>query len=149
MRPLFSKKHQTSSQLSVATLAPMVDIFTILVIAVLRASSPQAPLILPEASMDLPISQQETIAPELLVLDIGKDGIYVDGFRVTSRQFWEDSDTALITEVYQSLQQQAKTHVKIRVDQDVPWSLLSKALHTAQQAGYQDIEMLVISNTSL
>ena len=149
MTPLFSKKHRSSGQLSIATLAPMVDIFTILVIAVLRASSPQAPLTLPEPSMELPISQQETITPERLVLDIGKDGIYVDGFRVTSRQFWEESDAALITEVYQSLQQQAKTQVKIRVDQDVPWSLLSKALHTAQQAGYQDIDMLVISNSSL
>ena len=89
MKSLFAKKHRTAGQLSIATLAPMVDIFTILVIAVLRASSPQAPLSLPEASMELPISQQETIAPELLILDIGKDGIYVDGFRVTSRQFWK------------------------------------------------------------
>lgn len=149
MNPLFTKTNRNSGHLSIATLAPMVDIFTILVIAVLRASSPQAPLILPEATMELPISMQETIAPELLVLDIGQDGIYIDGFRITSRAFWEESDSALITEVYQSLQQQAKTQVKIRVDQDVPWSLLSKALHTAQQAGYQDIEMLVISNTSL
>ena len=149
MKPLFQRKKRSSGELSIATLAPMVDIFTILVIAVLRASSPQAPLLLPEGNMELPISQQDSIAPELLVLDIGKDGIYVDGFRVTARTFWENNDEALITEVYQSLQQHAKTQIKIRVDQDVPWALLSKALHTAQQAGYQDIEMLVISNSSL
>lgn len=149
MKPLFQRKQRSNGQLSIATLAPMVDIFTILVIAVLRASSPQAPLLLPEGNMELPISQQELIAPELLVLDIGKDGIYIDGFRVTARAFWENNDAALITEVYQSLQQHAKTQIKIRVDQDVPWALLSKALHTAQQAGYQDIEMLVISNSSL
>ena len=61
---------------------------------------------------------------------------------------WEQSEDILITEVYSSLQQHAKREVKIRVDRDIPWSLISKALHTAQQAGYEDIEMLVISKSS-
>lgn len=146
---LFSNSRSRSSGLGMATLAPMVDIFTILVIAVLKASSPQPPLVLPEGTMELPLSAQEDISMEQLVIDIGKDGIYVDGFRVTARQYWENSDDILITEVYSSLQQRAKREVKIRVDKDVPWSLISKALHTAQQAGYKDIEMLVISKSSL
>ena len=146
---LFSNASSRSSGLGMATLAPMVDIFTILVIAVLKASSPQPPLVLPEGTMELPLSAQEDISMEQLVVDIGKDGIYVDGFRVTARQYWENSEDILITEVYSSLQQRAKREVKIRVDKDVPWSLISKTLHTAQQAGYEDIEMLVISKSSL
>ena len=146
---LFSNARSRSSGLGMATLAPMVDIFTILVIAVLKASSPQPPLVLPEGTMELPLSAQEDISMEQLVVDIGKDGIYVDGFRVTARQYWENSEDILITEVYSSLQQRAKREVKIRVDKDVPWSLISKTLHTAQQAGYEDIEMLVISKSSL
>ncbi len=150
MTPLFKrKKDSRSGHLSVATLAPMVDIFTILVIAVLRASSPQAPLILPEGDMNLPLSKQEELSAELLVVDIAKNGIYVDGFRVTARKYWEDSDEILITEVYSALQQQAKKQVTIRVDRDIPWDLVSKSLHTAQQAGYQDIELLVLSTSSL
>ena len=146
---LFPNTHKRSSGLGIATLAPMVDIFTILVIAVLKASSPQPPLTLPEGTMELPLSAQEEISIEQLVVDIGEDGIYVDGFRVTARQYWEQSEDVLITEVYSSLQQHAKREVKIRVDRDVPWSLISKTLHTAQQAGYEDIEMLVISKSSL
>lgn len=146
---LFSNARGRSSGLGMATLAPMVDIFTILVIAVLKASSPQPPLVLPEGTMELPLSAQEDISMEQLVVDIGEDGIYVDGFRVTARQYWENSEEILITEVYSSLQQRAKREVKIRVDKDVPWSLISKTLHTAQQAGYEDIEMLVISKSSL
>ena len=146
---LFSNALSRNSGLGMATLAPMVDIFTILVIAVLKASSPQPPLVLPEGTMELPLSAQEDISMEQLVVDIGKDGIYVDGFRVTARQYWENSEDILITEVYSSLQQRAKREVKIRVDKDVPWSLISKTLHTAQQAGYEDIEMLVISKSSL
>ena len=146
---LFAKTRVQNSGLGIVTLAPMVDIFTILVIAVLKASSPQPPLTLPEGSMELPLSAQEEISIEQLVVDIGKEGIYVDGFRVTARQYWEQSEDILITEVYSSLQQHAKREVKIRVDRDVPWSLISKALHTAQQAGYEDIEMLVISKSSL
>ena len=146
---LFSSRRDHGSGLGIATLAPMVDIFTILVIAILKASSPQPPLTLPEGTMELPLSSQEEISMEQLVVDIGEDGIYVDGFRVTARQYWENSEAILITEVYSSLQQHAKREVKIRVDRDVPWSLISKALHTAQQAGYEDIEMLVISKSSL
>jgi biopolymer transport protein ExbD len=146
---LFPNTNKRSSGLGIATLAPMVDIFTILVIAVLKASSPQPPLTLPEGTMELPLSAQEEISIEQLVVDIGEDGIYVDGFRVTARQYWEQSEDVLITEVYSSLQQHAKREVKIRVDRDVPWSLISKTLHTAQPAGYEDIEMLVISKSSL
>jgi len=146
---LFSHRTQRTNGLGVATLAPMVDIFTILVIAVLKASSPQAPVVLPEGSMELPLSNQENISVEQLVVDIAKEGIYVDGFRVTAREYWEQSEDILISEVYSSLQQHAKKDVKIRVDKDVPWSLISKTLHTAQQAGYEDIEMLVISSSSL
>ena len=146
---LFSHRTQRTNGLGVATLAPMVDIFTILVIAVLKASSPQAPVVLPEGSMELPLSNQENISVEQLVVDIAKEGIYVDGFRVTAREYWEQSEEILISVVYSSLQQHAKKDVKIRVDKDVPWSLISKTLHTAQQAGYEDIEMLVISSSSL
>ncbi len=146
---LFANKRRNQGGLGIATLAPMVDIFTILVIAVLKASSPQPPPVLPEASMDLPLSAQEDISMETLVVDIAKDGIYVDGFRVTARQYWEDNEDILITEVYSTLQQRAKKEVKIRVDKSVSWALISKALHTAQQAGYEDIEMLVISKSSL
>lgn len=146
---LFSHRRHRTNGLGIATLAPMVDIFTILVIAVLKASSPQPPVTLPEGSMELPLSNQENISIEQLVVDIAKEGIYVDGFRVTAREYWEQSEEILISEVYSSLQQHAKKDVKIRVDKDVPWSLISKALHTAQQAGYEDIEMLVISSSSL
>jgi biopolymer transport protein ExbD len=146
---LFSDRRQRTNGLGVTTLAPMVDIFTILVIAVLKASSPQPPVTLPEGSMALPLSNQENTSVEQLVVDIAKEGIYVDGFRVTAREYWEQSEEILISEVYSSLQQHAKKDVKIRVDKDVPWSLISKALHTAQQAGYEDIEMLVISSSSL
>lgn len=146
---LFSKQRDRDSGLGISTLAPMVDIFTILVIAVLKASSPQPPLTLPEGSMELPLSAQEEISTEQLVVDIGNDGIYVDGFRVTARKYWEESEEILISEVYSSLLQHAKREVKIRVDKDVSWSLISKTLHTAQQAGYEDIEMLVVSTSSL
>ena len=105
---LFSHRTQRTNGLGVATLAPMVDIFTILVIAVLKASSPQAPVVLPEGSMELPLSNQENISVEHLVVDIAKEGIYVDGFRVTAREYWEQSEDILISEVYSSLQQHAK-----------------------------------------
>lgn len=146
---LFAPQAKASTGLSVATLAPMVDIFTILVIAVLKASSPQPPLVLPEANMELPLSSMDNAWTANLIVDIGKDGVYVDGQRVTSREYWEKSTEVIITEVYTNLQQRGKKYVQIRAEASIPWSLLSKVIQTAEFAGYDKVELVVLSNSSL
>ena len=77
---LFPNANKRSSGLGIATLAPMVDIFTILVIAVLKASSPQPPLTLPEGTMELPLSAQEDISMEQLSSTLEKMGFLLMAF---------------------------------------------------------------------
>ena len=84
-----------------------------------------------------------------VIVDIGKDGIYVDGWRMTSSQYWINSDDILIREVYAALQMRAEQKLKIRADSEAHWELVGKMLLTAQQAGYKDIELVALSNSSL
>ena len=59
-RGLFSRGGSASAaKLSTASLAPMVDMLTILVVAVLRTWSTDPPVEIPEANFSLPISAQE------------------------------------------------------------------------------------------
>ena len=139
MRRLFSAPPNDSAGLQVAALAPMVDLFTILVVAVLRASSPEPPVQIPEPEFDIPLSVQERPTAHGVIVDIGKKAIYVDGWRATSTQYWIDSDEVLISEVYAALQMKSEDTLKIRADSDTDWSLVGKALLTAQQAGYKDM----------
>ena len=149
MRRLFSKSSPQKHGLQAAALAPMVDLFTILVVAVLRASSPEPPIEVPEPDFDIPLSVQEHPTMKGVIVDIGKNGIYVDGWRATSSDYWTTSEEVLISEVYAALQMKADTKLKIRADSDAQWKLVGKMLLTARQAGYQDIELIALSNSSL
>ena len=148
-RILFSRSAPKPTGFSAAVLAPMVDIFTILVIAVLRSSSPEPPMSTPEPNLEPAVSAQERGMLTAVQVDVGMEGIYVEGYRITSRQYWEENDELLINELYALLEQQGKKQVQVRLDHRIPWRLTRKILLTAQQAGYEDIELLALSNTSL
>ena len=148
-RPLFRASRTRNSAFSVAAFAPMVDIFTILVIAVLRSSSPEPPMQVPEVDFEPALSQQERGHLQAIQIDIAKEGIYLDGYRISSRRYWEDSEELLIPELQTLLQQLGQTQLQIRSDSSIPWKLTQKILLSAQQAGYQDIELLALSNSSL
>lgn len=148
-KALFKKSASSQTGFSVAALAPMVDIFTILVIAVLRSSSPEPPMSIPEPNFEPAISAQERGMLKAVQIDIGMEGIYLEGYRITSRKYWEENEELLINELYALLEQQGKKQVQIRSDHRIPWKLTRKILLTAQQAGYEDIELLALSNSSL
>ncbi|MAA79399.1 MAG: hypothetical protein CL916_09075 [Deltaproteobacteria bacterium] len=148
MKKLFTKK-KSLPMLSVAALAPLIDIFTILVVAVLKSSSAAAPPQLPEAQTDLPLSAQEQPVLQIATIDIGKDGIYFNGIRVSSRAYWEKQDAPIIEELYTRMLLTPPKQVQIRADAGVPWILIDKALATSRQAGCTDIELLAMNKDSL
>jgi biopolymer transport protein ExbD len=148
-KSLFKKRRAKQTGFSVATLAPMVDIFTILVIAVLKSSSPESPMSVPEPNFEPALSIQERGHLKAIQIDLGTEGIYLEGYRITSRKYWEESEELLIKELYTLLEQQGKKQVQIRSDHRIPWKLTRKVLLTAQQAGYENIELLALSNSSL
>jgi len=148
MKRLFSRK-ATPSMLHIAALAPLIDIFTILVVAVLKSSSAVAPPQLPEPQTQLPISAQKQSIQQPDTVDIGKDGIYFNGNRVSSRAYWEQQSAPLIQELYESMLANPPEKLQIRADSAVPWTLIDKTLATARQAGCTDVELLAIQTDSL
>ena len=138
-RSIFASRKRHQATLSAAAFAPMIDLFTILVVAVLRGAAPETPLNLPSQQLQLPISQSESAPSQGIVIDIAGDGIYVDGRRATGIKYWEKSDELLIPAVYQRLQQRPGETSDCS-DEEVSWSLISKVLLTAQQAGSTKIE---------
>lgn len=148
-RRIFGRRGRRSAGLSSAALAPMVDVMTILVIAVLRTWSTDAPAQLPEEGSRLPLSSQEQAANKGIMVDVGAEGLYVEGWRAGSSTYWADSDAILIDEVYESLQNLSGSRVTVRAHEAAPWSLVGKVLFTAQQAGYENVELVAVSRASL
>ena len=149
-RGLFSRSRRSAAaRLSTASLAPMVDMLTILVVAVLRTWSTDPPVEIPEANFSLPISAQEVELNRGVTVDVGMEGLYVEGWRAGAAQYWAKSDDVLIRDVYEALQAVGGNRVTIRAHQDAPWELVGKVLFTAQQAGFENVELVAVSRASL
>jgi biopolymer transport protein ExbD len=150
-RRMFSRSGSSSAsaKLSTASLAPMVDMLTILVVAVLRTWSTDPPVEIPEANFSLPLSAQETPLNRGVTVDVGVEGLYVEGWRAGAAAYWIESDDVLIREVYEALQTVGGNRVTIRAHQDAPWELVGKVLFTAQQAGFENVELVAVSRASL
>ena len=101
MRQLFHRT-RVKSDLSAAALTPMVDLFTILVIAVLRASSPEPPIKALTSDFQLPISRSEIESTKASAIEIGIDGIALDGIRIGSTVYWS-KQKALMPELKSAL----------------------------------------------
>ena len=148
MRRLF-RKRVSKSGFSVASFAPIIDIFTILVVAILKSSSTQAPPQFPESNVRLPLSGQEYGRSNIATIDIAQDGIYYNRTRVTSTAYWERETQTIVTELYSILLLQPPAKIQLRADSSTPWLLIDKTLLTIRQAGCNDIELLAESRSSL
>lgn len=132
-----------------AVLAPMVDLLTLLLVAVLRTWSADPPVEVPEPGFQLPVSIEEAPPDHGVTIDVGATALYVEGWRAGSSTYWADADEVLIDDVYRVLQQRGGEVAVIRAHKETPWRLVGKVLFTAQQAGYGDIELVAVSRASL
>ena len=148
MKRLFTSTAENQG-FSEAALAPMVDLFTLLVIAVLRASSPEPAIQLSDPSLSLPVSTSETARSQGAVIEVGQQGIYLNGQRTTSTKYWLNQDDPLIRELYQSLLHLSQTKAELRIHGELPWKIVEQCITTAQQAGYGDISIIALSSSSL
>ena len=136
--------------LTTGALAPMVDLFTLLIVAVLRTWSAEPPVETPEGTLDLPRSREEAAPERGVVVDVGRDGLYVDGWRAGSSAYWADAEEVLVSDLYAPLQQRAGSgSVVIRAHAEAPWRLVGKVLLTAQQAGFEEVSVVAESHASL
>ena len=148
MRRLF-RQHKPTTGPALAALMPMVDILTILLVAILRTWSTQPPLQPVEVGFELPISRSEGEPSLSMAIDVGMDGIYVDGFRAGSSKFLSRTEGVLIPEVLDALHAASPNRGRVRAHADAPWTLVGKVLSTAQHAGVSDVELVAISQASL
>lgn len=148
MRRLFRPASHSSGP-ALAALMPLVDILTILLVAILRTWSSQPPLQPVEADFALPLSRAEGEPSLSMAIDVGMEGIYVDGFRAGSSQYWSTADAVLIPGVLDALAAAGPDRVRVRAHADAPWQLVGKVLSTAQEAGVADVELVAISRASL
>jgi len=129
-----------------ATLAPLVDVLTLVLVALLLAFSSDPPL---PVALTLPRSTATEEVPRTLAVDLTPRGIHLQGHRVAGAAWYLERTDDLVEGLHAALQQQPRGRVLLRMDAEVPYRLVRKVLFTLEQAGFSQVTLVAESRTSL
>ena len=148
-------------------LTAMVDMFTIIIVFLLKSFSTSAVNITPQDGLKLPHSTSYENPVEGLKLIVSMDGIYLDDKKVIilnegkmNSQETQANDESFIKELYSALDKEAEKTKEIQkenedhkfegivvmqADSRLSYGLLKKVMYTASMAGYADLKMATLS----
>ncbi len=150
----------------VLQLTAMVDMFTILLVFLLKSYSTSAVNITPSEGLNLPFSTSQEAPIEALKLVVAQDGVFVGDQRVIDfkdgqvlNEDMSKDDPDFLTKLYAYLEKEAtKTQeiaarnqaiqftgrILMQADENLSYVTLKKVMYTASLAGYTDLKMATI-----
>jgi hypothetical protein len=137
--------------LSVAALAPFVDLMTLLLVYLLRTWASEPTPHPPEPVFAVaPTRAAASRRAGAIEVIVGREAIYVDGQRVVALRYLPGIDPSAppgpptrVEELYAPLlAMRGRTRVEVHADATAPWSTLRAVLHTARAAGFTDVALV-------
>ncbi len=168
MRRVVDRMKQNNKKSTfVLQLTAMVDMFTIIIVFLLKSFSTSAVNITPQEGLKLPYSSSYTNPVEGVKLVVSKNGIFVQDEQVVifengqlASKDQDPQDPSFIKSLFAALDKEAEKSKEIakvneeykfdgkivmQADQQLPYSLLKKVMYTASMAGYADMKMAVMA----
>lgn len=142
-------------------ITPMMDIFTIILVFLLKMYSAQGQLVTPAKGLTLPTSSVTNTAHEALSVKIMGDKLMVENMVVLEesdfKKVLENKSEALIAPLHRVLSRYSDEATKsaerfgkvfsgeitIHGDSDVSFAFLKKVMYTCGEAGYPAMKLLV------
>ena len=144
----------------------MIDMFTILLVFLLKSYNTSSVMVNPQSGLILPQSNAQVEPVEALKLSVSAQGIYVDEKLIVplvngqiDKKLTDPNDGKFIKTLFQELNQQAQKtkdiasknesvafdgRVIFQADRDLPYDVLKKVMYTASLAGYADFKFAVV-----
>lgn len=161
---LFKKRPRASDEMSLQ-ITSMADIFTILLVFLLKSVSSSSVTINPSAGVRLPASTAEAANIEALKIEISESAVMVEQepvltlskFQVDSKDFTPEGGSKILAAKLdlarkrQLLIAKANTDVKVDskviivADQHTPYSTLKRVLASAAVQGFTDYKLAVVN----
>lgn len=158
-RKSFLKRRPTQNGEMALQITSMADVFTILLIFLLKGYATDAATLQPVAGMRVPAALGAASLQESLKVEIAADAILVDGkpivalqaFSARSQEDWKALDESfaqarakqdLIASNNTDVQKSAK--ILLVADSNAPWPLLRETLRMAQIRGYTEPQLAVV-----
>jgi len=148
-------------------LTAMVDMFTILIVFLLKSFSSSAVTITPHKGLQLPQSSSYVEPIEALKLIVALDGIYVDDKKVVDFNHGkigadqvEPNDPDFLKGLYDELDKQAKKSrdiasanedvkfdgkIVMQADSRLDYRVIKKVMYTASLAGFADLKLATLA----
>jgi biopolymer transport protein ExbD len=148
-RRLFRRAEEgTAPGLDVGALAPLVDMMTLLLVFLLRSYSTEPAPTPPSGPFELPGTVSEDPRHAAVEILVSPEAVWVDGRRTIATAYIPAD--SVVRELYDPLLAiRGRTRVEIHADKSIPWSVLSRVLHTARAAGYTDVALVAANTGSL
>jgi len=155
--PSHQKRHRLGLSEVKIQLTSMMDMFTILLVFLLRSYSVQGQLVAPSQDLTLPSSKSQNPPEAGLEVIISKDWILVNQKPVESMKNVAKMEGYLIPKLYEELSRYAKEAKKveerygipfsgkitIQGDKAIPYKYLIKVLATCGQSDFPNMRLLV------
>jgi biopolymer transport protein ExbD len=159
MKTLFNKKkHKVSGDVSLQ-ITSMADIFTIILVFLLKTTASGISSVAPNGGTTLPIGKGNEIVHDTLTLEINKDSILVDSatsLTLNDYQFpiTEIQANGVSQSLYTQLLDQRKhrpdpnasSDLLVLADESVPYSTLKTVLASAANTGFVDLQLVVVQS---
>ena len=149
MKQRLFKKRGKSGYLQAAALTPMVDMLTLLLLFLLQSYSTDTPTNTRSESFSLPSTSAVAPLSQGLTMVITESGIFMNDLRITGTDQWVDGEDALIRPIYDTLNSLERSHLQIRADADIPYSVIRKVLFTSESAGWLELALVAEQRSSL
>jgi len=153
-------KHRLESTKAVLRLTSMMDIFTSLLLFLLKSFVVDGEAVTPVPGVDLPESRSQDAAQPALVVAVFDDAILVGdemvasvGASLAGESLWiEGLGERLTAEFAKSAALAARRQgesplprVAIQGDRDIEFAILQRVMYTCNQSGYGDIALAVLT----
>lgn len=128
----------------------MADIFTILLVFLLKSYSTSINNIQLVSSATLPTANHAAQIQEAPKVEIAKDAIYLDGKKITTlNNFVMDAKDQSLLEGLNPETVQSKDHkILVLADKLAPYSIVKQTLQAASAQGFTDYQLVVLGEAN-
>ena len=156
MKTMFGKKKRLSSDMALQ-ITSMADIFTILLVFLLKNYAASVSTTAPVKNTRLPVAETSVVLKDSLKLEISPDSLLVDEkpiiplnnfvFPAGNEMDPAGKDTlslALTAQREKQTDKQKEAHLVLIADEKAPYETVQRVLASAALTGYVDLQLVVV-----
>ncbi len=155
---MFKRKRRRRDAVFTLRLTSMIDMFTILLVFLLKNFSAESQMPVMTNDLRLPTSTAQKIPETASVIGLTREWVLLDGKKMARVSDVINSKTLLIKNLYMELKAKRliaerlstldeklkfRGEITIQGDKDLPFQLLKKVMYTCGQVGYNNMQLAV------